>query len=111
VDRHRIGISVNAVAFALFAALGAFAGAAVGSYSGVVAGRGWRGSLSGRSVCDGCDRSLRWWELLPVASYLALRGRCSRCGSPIPPSLLVRELSGAVVGGSLALLAVVVASR
>jgi leader peptidase (prepilin peptidase)/N-methyltransferase len=102
---------MSAVAFALFAALGAIAGAAVGSYSGVVAGRGWRGSLSGRSACDGCGHSLRWWELLPVVSYLALRGRCSRCASAIPLSLLAREVSGAVVGGCLALVAVVVASR
>jgi leader peptidase (prepilin peptidase)/N-methyltransferase len=102
---------MSTVRLALFAVLGAFAGATVGSYSGVVAGRGWRGSLSGRSVCDGCGHALRWWELLPVGSYLALRGRCSRCASRIPPSVLARELTGAVVGGCLVLVVVVVAGR
>lgn len=97
--------------FAMFVLLGAMVGAAAGSYSGVVAGRGWRASTTGRSLCDGCGRSLRWWELLPVASYLALRGRCSRCASRIPPTLLATELAGAVVGVCVALLVMAVADR
>jgi leader peptidase (prepilin peptidase)/N-methyltransferase len=74
----------------------------------VVAGRGWRGSVTGRSVCEGCGSELRWWELVPVASYLALRGRCLRCGSRIPASLLARELVGAGAGVCLVLLVWVV---
>jgi leader peptidase (prepilin peptidase) / N-methyltransferase len=85
--------------------LGALAGAAAGSYAGVVATRGWRRSLSGRSVCDGCGRELRGWELVPVVSWVALRGRCARCRARIPVSLLVWELAGGVVGGGLVLLA------
>jgi leader peptidase (prepilin peptidase)/N-methyltransferase len=93
------------------ALLAAVAGAALGSFSGVVAERGWRGALHGRSVCGGCARELRWWELLPVASYLALRGRCARCGTRIPPSLHVRELAGALAGACLAGVAVTIAGR
>ncbi len=78
----------------------------MGSHAAVVAGRGWRGSLAGRSRCDGCGRELRWWELLPVASHLVLRGRCARCGTRIPASLLVWELAGAVVGAGVVLLVV-----
>jgi leader peptidase (prepilin peptidase)/N-methyltransferase len=70
----------------------------------VIAGRGWRGSLAGRSGCDGCGRELRGWELVPVVSYLALHGRCGRCGARIPVSLLVRELIGTVVGVVVVLL-------
>ena len=99
---------MTALSFALLLALGAITGAAIGSWTGVLAGRGWRGSLSGRSACDGCGRRLRWWELLPVASYLALGGRCSRCDARIPPALLAREMTGAVVGGCLALVVVAV---
>ena len=102
---------MSTAAFAMFVPLGAIAGAAVASFSGVVAGRGWRGSTTGRSLCDGCGRPLRWWELLPVASYLALRGRCSRCASRIPPSLLATELAGSLVGGGVALLVIAVAGR
>ena len=33
-----------------------------------------------RSRCRGCDQTLRSWELVPVFSWLALRGRCARSG-------------------------------
>lgn len=33
----------------------------------------------GRSHCDHCKKSLRWFELIPVISFLMLRGRCMRC--------------------------------
>lgn len=42
-----------------------------------------RESLNGRSHCDGCSRSLRAWELIPVLSYAVLRGRCSSCDAAI----------------------------
>src|SRR3990172_4893202 len=42
-----------------------------------------RRSLNGRSACDGCGRVLRAWELVPVLSYVALRGRCGSCRASI----------------------------
>lgn len=36
-------------------------------------------TVRGRSMCPNCKKALRWWELLPVISFLALRGRCARC--------------------------------
>lgn len=41
-------------------------------------------SLAGSSHCLSCGKNLRWYELLPVLSYFALRGRCAGCGSHIP---------------------------
>lgn len=35
------------------------------------------------SHCPKCDRPLQPWENIPVLSWLALRGRCSSCRSPI----------------------------
>jgi leader peptidase (prepilin peptidase)/N-methyltransferase len=35
------------------------------------------------SACGGCGRQLRWFENVPVVSWLALRGRCARCAAPI----------------------------
>jgi len=32
-----------------------------------------------RSRCQSCGHQLRWYENIPVLSYLALRGRCSSC--------------------------------
>ncbi len=39
--------------------------------------------LRPRSRCRNCGHAIRWYENLPVLSYLALRGRCSSCGTPI----------------------------
>ena len=35
------------------------------------------------SHCTSCTRSLRWYENLPVVSWVVLRGRCRTCRSPI----------------------------
>lgn len=35
------------------------------------------------SRCMRCGKKLRWYELVPVFSWLFLRGRCGRCKSPI----------------------------
>jgi len=32
-----------------------------------------------RSHCRGCGRTLAWWEILPVVSWIFLRGRCRTC--------------------------------
>ena len=36
-----------------------------------------------RSRCPSCGHSIRWFENIPVVSYLVLRGRCSACKAPI----------------------------
>ena len=36
-----------------------------------------------RSRCQACGHQIRWYENIPVLSYLALRGKCSACGTPI----------------------------
>ena len=36
-----------------------------------------------RSHCMNCDYHLRWYDLIPVFSYLALKGRCRRCKQKI----------------------------
>jgi leader peptidase (prepilin peptidase) / N-methyltransferase len=35
------------------------------------------------SRCPGCGYELRWFDNIPVVSWLVLRGRCRKCGSPI----------------------------
>jgi leader peptidase (prepilin peptidase)/N-methyltransferase len=78
---------------------GALVGLVVGSFVAVLvrrwpAGRG----VGGRSACDGCGATLRWWELVPLVSYLALRGRCARCGGEIDPRHSIVEMAGAAIG-------------
>ena len=36
-----------------------------------------------RSRCQACGHQIRWYENVPVLSYLALRGKCSACGTAI----------------------------
>jgi leader peptidase (prepilin peptidase) / N-methyltransferase len=36
-----------------------------------------------RSRCPECGHEIRWYENIPVLSYLALRGKCSSCGTRI----------------------------
>jgi leader peptidase (prepilin peptidase)/N-methyltransferase len=45
--------------------------------------RPWGSVLGGESCCDGCGRRLGALDLIPVVSWLALRGRCRTCGAHI----------------------------
>ena len=44
------------------------------------------------SHCPRCNHFLKWYENIPVISYLILKGKCSECGSKIPLSYLVVEI-------------------
>ncbi len=49
-------------------------------------------SLSGHSHCLSCGADLRAYELIPLISYLFLRGRCRTCGCHIPVRYFIVEL-------------------
>jgi leader peptidase (prepilin peptidase)/N-methyltransferase len=36
-----------------------------------------------RSACPHCNTKLKWWDMIPVISYLILRGRCRSCKASI----------------------------
>ncbi|MDP3735560.1 MAG: prepilin peptidase [bacterium] len=73
-------------------------GAIVGSFLNVVALRYNSGvTLGGRSRCFSCSAILAWFDLVPVVSFIALRGRCRRCGSAISLQYPVVELITGVV--------------
>lgn len=68
-------------------------GLIIGSFLNVVIYRFHTGkSLAGSSHCLSCAALLRPYELLPLISYLALRGRCRSCGSKIPSRYFLVEL-------------------
>lgn len=56
-----------------------------------------RQTLRGRSRCPCCNRSLSPQELIPVVSYVVLRGRCSTCKEPISCQYPLVELASAIV--------------
>jgi leader peptidase (prepilin peptidase) / N-methyltransferase len=74
-------------------------GLAIGSFLGVVAARVplRRSIVHPGSACMSCDSPIRWYDNVPVLSYLLLRGRCRRCGVRIPPRDLAIELATAVL--------------
>lgn len=78
-------------------------GASTASYLGVVADRGWRGSLVGRSVCI-CGRQLSWVENVPVLSYVFLKGRAKCCSAKIPGRYVRTEAGLALISGAVTLL-------
>lgn len=52
-------------------------------------------SLLVPSACPRCGAHVRWFDNVPVFSWLALRGRCRNCGTPISPFYpLVETLTG-----------------
>lgn len=55
-----------------------------------------------RSTCRQCGHRIRWYENIPVLSWLALRGKCSECGAAIGLRYPVVEL---VTGAFFALCA------
>ena len=76
-------------------------GAAVGSFLNLCIDRLPRGAsiVTPRSSCDACGRRLAAVDMIPVISYVALRGRCRTCHEPIPRRVLLVELAtGALFG-------------
>lgn len=48
--------------------------------------------VKGKSYCESCKHELGFWDLVPVFSFLFLRGKCRYCKAKIPSKLIVLEL-------------------
>ncbi len=82
----------------LLVSIAALFGAIVGSFLNVVIYRLHTGrSLAGRSHCLSCGAPLSAHHLIPLLSYLALRGRCAFCGARFTPRYFLVELFTAVL--------------
>lgn len=69
-------------------------GAVMGSFFHVVATRlsNDESIIKPGSHCPKCNHHLKWYENIPIISYLLLRGKCSKCKSKIPLSYIVVEI-------------------
>lgn len=56
-----------------------------------------------RSRCDSCGRQLSAIDLLPVISYICLKGKCRTCKAEIPPNGCRVELSWSLIFGFIAI--------
>lgn len=82
------------------------AGAAMGSFGNVLIARVPDDeSIGGRSRCPKCLRVLRALELIPVASWLWLRAKCSSCRSPISAQYPLVEIASMLLFGCALLIA------
>ncbi len=69
-------------------------GLILGSFLNVVIYRHNTGmTVGGRSMCFSCGKKLKWFELVPVLSFVLLRGKCSVCKSKISWQYPVVELT------------------
>ncbi|MCT8161676.1 prepilin peptidase [Pseudoruegeria sp. SHC-113] len=79
----------------------------VGSFLAVLADRLPRGEgvIRGRSRCRSCGAAFGWRDLVPVLSWLRLKGRCRACGGRIPAWLTASEALALVCVGLAAVAA------
>ena len=79
-------------------------GAAIGSFLNVVIYRLpiGRSVMYPPSACPTCRRALLWYENIPIVSWLALRGRCRTCATPIGVQYpIVEALTAALFGTAM----------
>ncbi|MBQ0032000.1 MAG: prepilin peptidase [bacterium] len=86
----------------LLSILGLFSfglGACIASFLNVVIWRVPRGEsiVSPPSHCPKCNAAIRWYQNIPILSWLALRGKCASCKHPISPRYILIETLGGVL--------------
>lgn len=93
------------VGFIIYILVVAFAfGAVFGSFLTCLADRLVRHEsiVRGRSHCDHCGHVLGAADLVPIFSWLVLKGKCRYCGAHIPPrDVIVECMMGAVFAGGI----------
>lgn len=74
-------------------------GLAVGSFLNVLIDRLPRDEsiIKGRSYCDNCKKPLLWCDLIPLFSFVLLKGKCRHCRSPISLYYPIVELTTGIL--------------
>jgi prepilin signal peptidase PulO-like enzyme (type II secretory pathway) len=53
--------------------------------------------IGGRSHCEQCKKTLRWFELVPLASFVSQGGRCRRCKAQLSAQYPIVELISGII--------------
>jgi len=71
-------------------------GAIIGSFLNVIIYRYSKDDMTiskpKRSVCPQCGTTLRWYDNIPILSYILLLGKCRYCGNRISKRYIIVEL-------------------
>ena len=59
--------------------------------------------VKGRSHCRSCGKMIAWYDNIPLASFVALKGRCRSCGKKISWSYPLVELAAGLLFAGTAL--------
>ena len=75
-------------------------GAVAGSFVNVMVIRGQRNEdyVLSRSRCPVCGHVLEWFDLIPLLSYVFLKGKCRYCQTHISIRYLFVEVIGGILG-------------
>jgi leader peptidase (prepilin peptidase)/N-methyltransferase len=86
-----IGLIISIFSFAM--------GACIASFLNVVIWRVPRGESIAHppSHCPKCGAAIRWWQNIPIFSWLTLRGRCASCKASISPRYIFVEAIGGLL--------------
>ncbi len=74
-------------------------GACVGSFLNVVIFRVNKGNsfIKGRSKCVNCKKTIAWYDLIPIISFVILFGKCRKCGAKLSLQYPIVEFLTAVL--------------
>ena len=78
----------------------ALLGAVWGSFIAALCSRWPNGESigAGRSRCDHCATNIAAYDLIPIASFILLKGKCRACGKEIGALPLIFEVTAILVG-------------
>lgn len=78
----------------IFIIFGFILGACLGSFIKAIAERSLREiTFWGRSKCDKCKKVIKPYDLIPIASYFILQGKCRYCHHKLGRSYFLTEIS------------------
>ena len=86
-------IILDIIAIVLLFALGAVAGSVINVLTYRIEHK--KPLMKGDIICDDCGTTLKAREIIPIISFMALKGKCPYCKAKIP----AREIVGEIICG------------
>jgi len=98
-----ITLYTNSMIMIWYIIVGATLGAIIGSFIAVAIIRLPENEnvISGRSRCDNCKETIPPYLIIPIISYILLRGKCNRCKTYIDSIHIKMEIMAALLSASI----------